>query len=153
MTNENTNVSFTEVRTAELNEQIEKAEAKVAKLKQQLSDLLAGAENESRIEALAEGDTVSYGYGRAATRKLRNGIIRAIAKNEKGLVQLKVETGEGFESEFNIIDATSLLFTPDQVAAEQARIDAAVAEAAAAAEAKAAAEAAAEADKKPEGAK
>lgn len=140
------NVNFRDVMAAQLAEDIAKAEAKLQKLRDKLANFENEAANEERIAALAEGDAISYGYGRAATRKIRSGIIRAVAKNDKGLVQLKVETGEGFESEFNIIDSGAVLFTTEQLEAEQARIDAAVKEAAeaAAAAAKKAAEGGAE---------
>lgn len=131
------NVNFRDVMAAQLAEDIAKVEAKLQKLLDKKANFENEIANEERIAALAEGDTISYGYGRAATRKIRSGIIRAVAKNDKGLVQLKVETGEGFESEFNIIDSGSILFTAEQVDAEQARIAAAVAEAAEAAAKKA----------------
>lgn len=116
----------------DLREDIAKLEGQMGRKYEQLDALLLEAENEQAIARLADGDAISYAFGRAATRRIRSGVVRAVAENDKGLVQIKVETGEGFESEFNIIDASAVLLTPEQVEAEQARIDAAQAAAEAA---------------------
>ena len=128
MTEQTETVNFRDVKKAQLAEDIAKLEAKLNAAREKLANIDTEVENEERLAALAEGDAISYAYGRAATRKVRSGVVRAIAKNDKGLVQLKVETGEGFESEFNIIDASSVLFTPEQVEAENAKIAAALVE-------------------------
>lgn len=103
---------------------------KVNKKNEQLDALEMEAANEQAIKDLSEGDGISYVFGRAATRRIRSGVVRAVSVNDKGITMLKVETGEGFDSEFNIIDASGVLLTAEQVQAEQARIDEAAAKAA-----------------------
>jgi len=146
MSNENTGdntekkprvVKHRDEKIKDLQVDIEELQAKIAKKNELLAALQNEAENESAIAKLQDGDAISYEFGRAATRRIRSGVVRAVAENDKGIVQIKVETGEGFESEFNIIDASNVLLTAEQVEAAQARIDTANAEAAA----KAAAEA------------
>lgn len=125
-------VKHRDEKIKDLREDIAKLEGQMGRKYEQLDALLLEAENEQAIARLADGDAISYAFGRAATRRIRSGVVRAVAENDKGLVQIKVETGEGFESEFNIIDASAVLLTPEQVEAEQARIDAAQAAAEAA---------------------
>lgn len=127
-------IKHRDAKIEDLREDIVKLQAQQQRKQDQLDALLMEAENEQAIANLSDGDAISYAFGRAATRRIRSGVVRAVAENDKGLVQIKVETGEGFESEFNIIDASAVLLTPEQVETEQARIDAAQA----AAEAKAA---------------
>lgn len=141
---EQTQFTYAEVKINELREDIAKLYEKLAKREAQLVELLNEAENASRIEALKNGDLVTFGYGRAATRRIQSGVVHAISKNEAGKVLLKVCSGEGFDATFSVVDASNLLFTPEQVAAEEARIAQAVAEAQAAAAAAEAAKAAAE---------
>lgn len=116
-------VKHRDEKIKDIREDIEKLMEKVQKKEDQLAVLVQEAENEEAINNLTDGDAISYVFGRAATRRIRNGVVRAVAENDKGLVQIKVETGEGFESEFNIIDASAVLLTPEQVQAEQDRID------------------------------
>lgn len=118
-------VKHRDEKIKDLREDIAKLEGQMGRKLEQLDALLLEAENEQAIARLSDGDAISYVFGRAATRRIRNGVVRAVATNDKGIVQIKVETGEGFESEFNIIDASAVLLTPEQVEAEQARIDAA----------------------------
>lgn len=131
-------VKHRDEKIKDLGVDIAELQAKIAKKNEQLAALQQEADNEAAITNLKEGDGVSYVFGRAATRRIRSGVVRAVSVNDKGITMLKVETGEGFESEFNIIDASGVLLTAEQVEAEQARIDAAVAEAKAAADAEAA---------------
>ena len=133
MSNDTTFVSHYEVKRAELLEDIATAEAKVSKLKAKLAKLDAAQTNASAIEALAAGDEVAYVYGRALNKRVLNGRIAATKKNDKGVVQLKVEYGEGFDAEFHLIDETALLFTSEEVAAAQFEIELAKEEAAKAA--------------------
>lgn len=136
-------VSHYEVKRAELLEDIATAEAKVSKLKAQLAKLDAAQNNAAAIEALAPGDEVAYVYGRALNKRVLDGRVAAVKKNDKGVVQLKVEHGEGFDAEFHLIDETALLFTSEEVEAAQFEIELAKEEAATKA-ADAAAKAAAE---------
>lgn len=119
-------IKHRDAKIEDLREDIAKLQERIEKRQLQLSTLEQEAENEEAIANLAEGDSVSYVFGRAATRRIRSGVVRAVNTNDKGVVMLKVETGEGFDSEFNIIDASGVLLTPEQVEAEQARIDAAI---------------------------
>lgn len=143
MTNENTTPSTEEVvtishRDAKLNdlrEDLVAAQAKVTKIEERIAALSLEAENEQAIAELAPGSEVSYTYGRAANRRILSGVVRFVGTNDKGVVQLKVETGTGFDSEFNLIDASALLLTAEQIIAAQEAIDIVVAEARAAAEA------------------
>ncbi len=125
-------VKHRDEKIKDLREDLVALQEKMDKKAAQLQALVTEAENEEAIANLSEGDTVSYAFGRAATRRIRSGVIRATTTNEKGVVQLKVETGEGFDSEFNIIDSSAVLLTPEQIEAEQARIDEARAKAEAA---------------------
>lgn len=108
--------------------------AKLTKVDERIAALELEAVNEQAIAELAPGSEVSYTYGRAANRRIMSGIVRFVGTNDKGVVQLKVETGSGFDSEFNLIDASALLLTAEQIIAAQEAIDIVVAEARAAAE-------------------
>lgn len=135
MSNENnaagtTTVSHYEAKRAELLEDIAKAQAKVDSLNEKLVKLDSIEANAAQLEALKAGDAVSYVFGRAANRRVLSGIVRATNKNDKGVLQLKVETGEGFDAEFNLIDSSALLMTADEVLAAQEAIDKAAQEAA-----------------------
>lgn len=135
MSNENNEqvITHTEAKLAELREDLAKAQERVNKINEKIAALEAGAANVAAIEALTAGDAVAYVYGRALNKRVLNGTVAATKKNEKGLVQLKVSHGEGFDAEFHLIDSSALLFSAAEVAAAQASIDAAIAEAAKAA--------------------
>ncbi|AMW36078.1 hypothetical protein HOR13_gp42 [Xanthomonas phage XAJ24] len=128
-------VSHAEAKINELREDRAKAQAKVDAIDAKIEALLRTAANDAAIEALAPGSSVAYVYGRALNKRVLSGVVRATNKTDKGVVQLKVETGEGFDAEFNLIDATALLFSADEIEAAQAEIDKAKADAEAAAEA------------------
>jgi hypothetical protein len=137
MSNENTNaatdtapVSHYEAKRIELVEDIAAAQAKVDKLIASLAKLDAGQANAAAIEALTAGDSVAYVFGRGDKRRVLNGIVRATNKNDKGVLQLKVETGEGFDAEFNLIDSAALLLSAEEVEAAQQEIEKAKADAA-----------------------
>lgn len=134
-------ISFRDAKRADLLEDIADLEAKLEKKRAALTSLDQEAENSKAIADLKAGDNVAYAYGRAASRRILNGVVRATATNEKGVTQVKVEYGTGLDAEFHLIDASALLFSPEQVDAAQKQIDEAVAEAKAKA---AAAEAAAQ---------
>lgn len=127
MSNETTtqSVSHTEVKLAELREDRLKAMEKVNKIDEKIAALENAAANEAAIEALKAGDAVAYVYGRALNKRVLSGTVSATKKNEKGIVQLKVEHGEGFDAEFHLIDATALLFNSEEIEKAQADIDAA----------------------------
>lgn len=137
MSEEKNVVTHYEAKRAELLEDIAKAQAKVDSLNEKLAKLDAVEANAAAIDALSPGDSVSYVFGRAANRRVLTGVVRATNKNDKGVLQLKVETGEGFDAEFNLIDSSALLMSSDEVIAAQAAIDKAAADAAAEAAAKA----------------
>ncbi|QGH45043.1 hypothetical protein [Bacteriophage Titan-X] len=146
MSNENTNaaattdtavVSHYEAKRAELVEDIAKAQSRVDKLVEQLNKLDAVEQNAAAIEALTAGDAVSYVYGRALNKRVLSGVVIATGKNDKGVLQLKVQTGEGLDAELNLIDSSALLMSADDVLKAQEEIDKAIAEAQAAAAAKA----------------
>lgn len=135
--NEQQTVSHTEAKLAELREDRAKAQAKVDAIDAKIEALLRTAANEAAIESLSAGDAVSFVFGRAANKRILTGVIRATNKTDKGLLQFKVETGEGFDTEFSIIDSSALLFSTEEIEAAQAAINEAKAEAEAAAAAKA----------------
>lgn len=141
MSNENTTeqTQFThyEVKRAELVEDMATAQAKVDKIAAAIAKLDATQANADAIEALVPGATVAYVYGRALNKRVLSGMVAATKKNEKGVVQLKVSHGEGFDAEFHLIDSAALLFTLADIEAAQFDIELAKEEAA-----KAAAEAA-----------
>lgn len=152
MTNENTTpstddtvtISHRDAKLNDLREDLATAQAKVAKIAERIAALELEAENEQAIADLKPGAEVSYTYGRAANRRILSGVVRFVGTNDKGVVQLKVETGTGFDSEFNLIDASALLITAEQIIAAQEAIDLVVAEARAAAAALAASQAGAQ---------
>jgi len=127
MSNETTTQTFshTEVKLAELREDRLKAMEKVNKIDEKIAALENAAANAAAIEALKAGDAVAYVYGRALNKRVLSGTVAATKKNEKGIVQLKVEHGEGFDAEFHLIDATALLFSSEEIEKAQADIDAA----------------------------
>ena len=146
MLNENTNaaattdtavVSHYEDKRVELVEDIAKAQTRVDKLVEQLTKLDAAEQYAAAIEALTAGDAVSYVYGRALNKRVLSGVVIATGKNDKGVLQLKVQTGEGLDAELNLIDSSALLMSADDVLKAQEEIDKAIAEAQAAAAAKA----------------
>lgn len=124
-TAEQTQFSHTEVKLNELREDRAKALEKVAKIDEKIAALENAAANEAAIEALKAGDAVAYVYGRALNKRVLSGTVSATKKNDKGIVQLKVEHGEGFDAEFHLIDATALLFSSEEIEKAQADIDAA----------------------------
>ncbi|UGL62991.1 hypothetical protein [Xanthomonas phage R3-22-T1] len=143
MSNENnaaaeaTTVSHYEAKRVELLEDIAKAQAKVDGLTEKLAKLDAVEANSAAIEALSAGDAVSYVFGRALNKRVLSGVVVATGKNDKGVLQLKVQTGEGLDAELNLIDSSALLMSAEEVLKAQEEIDKAIAEAQAAAAAKA----------------
>lgn len=131
-------VTHTEAKLAELREDRVKAQAKVDAIDSKIEALLRTSANEAAIDALKSGDSVAYVYGRALNKRVLQGTVRATGKNDKNILQLKVESGEGLDAEFHLIDSSALLFTAEEVEAANAEISAAKAEAEAAAAAKAA---------------
>lgn len=119
-----TQFSHAEVKLKELRENRAKAQEKVDRLDERISVLEASIANEAAIEALKAGDNVAYVYGRALNKRVLSGTVAATKKNDKGIVQLKVEHGEGFDAEFHLIDSSALLFTNEQVEQAQAAIEA-----------------------------
>ncbi|QEG09618.1 hypothetical protein [Xanthomonas phage NED111] len=128
-TTEQTTISHYEAKRAELLEDIAKAQAKVDGLNEKLAKLDAVEANSAAIEALKAGDAVSYLFGRALNKRVLSGVIVATGKNDKGVLQLKVQTGEGLDAELNLIDSSALLMSAEEVLKAQEEIDAAVAEA------------------------
>lgn len=143
MSNENnaaaeaTTVGHYEAKRVELLEDIAKAQAKVDGLTEKLAKLDAVEANRAAIEALSAGDAVSYVFGRALNKRVLSGVVVATGKNDKGVLQLKVQTGEGLDAELNLIDSSALLMSAEEVLKAQEEIDKAIAEAQAAAAAKA----------------
>ncbi|UGL61191.1 hypothetical protein [Xanthomonas phage MUD8-T1] len=143
MSNENnaaaeaTTVGHYEAKRVELLEDIAKAQAKVDGLTEKLAKLDAVEANSAAIEALSAGDAVSYVFGRALNKRVLSGVVVATGKNDKGVLQLKVQTGEGLDAELNLIDSSALLMSAEEVLKAQEEIDKAIAEAQAAAAAKA----------------
>lgn len=141
MSNENnaaaeaTTVSHYEAKRVELLEDIAKAQAKVDGLTEKLAKLDAVEANSAAIEALSAGDAVSYVFGRALNKRVLSGVVVATGKNDKGVLQLKVQTGEGLDAELNLIDSSALLMSAEEVLKAQEEIDKAIAEAQAAAKA------------------
>lgn len=138
-TNEQT-ISHRDAKLKDLREDIAELNAKIEKKQAQILLLEQEATNEAAIEALKQGDSVAYVYGRALNKRVLSGTVLIAGKTDKGAVQLKVQFGDGFDAEFHLIDGTSLLFTAEQVEAAQSEIDKAKADAAAEAAAKAAGE-------------
>lgn len=144
-TAEKTNFTHTEVKLAELREDRATAMLKVTKIDEKIAALEALEANTAAIEALAAGDNVAYVYGRALNKRVLSGTVAAAKKNDKGVTQLKVSHGEGFDAEFHLIDSSALLFTAAAIEAAQFDIELAKEEAEKAAEAaRIAAEAAAQ---------
>ena len=135
-------VNHRDAKLADLREDLVKAYEKVAKIKEKIEAIEREIANEEAIKAIAPGSAVTYIFGRAANKRIMNGTVRVVGENDKGVVQMKVETGEGFDAEFHLIDASALLLSEEQVSAAEAEIEAAKAEA----EAKAAEKAAAAAE-------
>lgn len=130
MSNENTTITHTEAKINDLREDYAKALEKAEKIAEKIAALEATVANEAAIEALSAGDEVVYVYGRALNKRVLSGTVSATKKNDKGVVQLKVEHGEGFDAEFHLIDATALLFGSEEIEKAQAEIEKAKAEAA-----------------------
>lgn len=100
-------VKHRDVRIEELREDIKALEAKLAQL-------LADKAAEEQVESLGEGDLVSFTYGRKTDTtepQTLSGRIIAKAKNERGLVQFNVLTGEGINTRTLLIAASAILVT------------------------------------------
>ena len=87
---------------ADLKEDIAALQAKLAKLE-------ADKAAEEQLEALAVGDAVSFVYGRADSRRIESGHIIAAGRNDKGVFQFNVLTGEGLTSETKLIGAAAIV--------------------------------------------
>ena len=131
---EATTVSHTEVKLAELREDRAKAMEKVEKIDAKIEALLKSEQNAAAIAALDAGSNVTYVYGRAANKRVLEGVIRATNTNDKGVRQFKVEYGTGFDAEFHLIDQNALLMSDEDVQAAQTEIALAVSAAAEASE-------------------
>lgn len=118
-------VSHTEVKLAELREDRAKAMEKVNKIDQKIEALEKAEQNAAAIAALTAGDNVAYVYGRAANKRVLEGVIRATNTSDKGVRQFKVEYGTGFDAEFHLIDQNALLMSVEEVQAAQDEIGAA----------------------------
>lgn len=87
---------------ADLKEDIAGLQAKLAKLE-------ADKAAEEQLESLAVGDAVSFVYGRADNRRIESGSIIAAGRNDKGVFQFNVLTGEGLTSETKLIGAAAIV--------------------------------------------
>lgn len=87
---------------ADLKEDIVALQAKLAKLE-------ADKAAEEQLEALAVGDAVSFVYGRADNRRIESGSVIAAGRNDKGVFQFNVLTGEGLTSETKLIGAAAIV--------------------------------------------
>lgn len=123
-------LSLRQLKLNDLREDLVAAQAKVNTIQSKITSLENEEANEDAIAALSAGSPVAYVYGRALNKRILSGTVVATAKNDKGVLQLKVSYGEGFDAEFHVIDAAALLMTTAQVEAAQAAIDEAKAEAA-----------------------
>lgn len=123
-------LSLRELKLADLREDLGKAQEKVNTIQSKITALENEAANEDAIAALTQGSPVAYVYGRAANKRILSGTVVATNKNDKGVLQIKVSYGEGFDAEFHVIDSSALLMTTAQVEEAQASIDEAKAEAA-----------------------
>lgn len=128
-------IKHRDAKIADLNADIADLRKKIERKEEQRTLLEQEAANEQAISELAEGSKVAYLYGRALNKRVLQGTVRYVGTNDKNVTQLKVETGEGLDAEFNLIDASALLLTVEQVEAAQAEIDKAKADAEAAASA------------------
>ena len=132
MTNEtNTTevVNHRDAKLADLREDLIKAYEKVAKIEEKIESIEREIANADAIKAIAPGTSVTYVFGRAANKRVLSGTVRVLGENDKNVVQLKVESGEGFDAEFHLIDASALLLDQSQIDAAYADIEAAKAEA------------------------
>lgn len=118
-----TTFTHTEAKIAELREDRAVAMLKVTKIDERIAALEALEANTATIEALVAGNGVAYVYGRAANKRVLSGTVAATKKNDKGVVQLKVSHGEGFDAEFHLIDSSALLFTMADVETAQFEIE------------------------------
>lgn len=87
---------------ADLKEDIAALQAKLAKLE-------ADKAAEEQLESLKMGDNVSFVYGRAESRRIESGHIIAAGRNDKGVFQFNVLTGEGLTSETKLIGAAAIV--------------------------------------------
>lgn len=121
--NAQTEVNHADVKFAE-------AELKLAKDYDKLEQLRLGRASAEAVAAIAAGDTISFGYGRAATREVLTGQVVARETNDKGVTQFNVFINAGIKSRAVTIDSTAVLLTDEAVTAERERIEQAKQEAA-----------------------
>jgi hypothetical protein len=113
MSNENTSdtaaepkvkvVKHLDARIADAREDVEKAEAKLAKL-------LTEQANRALIENVGIGDEVRFEYGRGEKRRVLTGTVVAVGNDEKQGRLLAVTYGEGIDVETVKIRAVDILF-------------------------------------------
>lgn len=102
-TNEQTNVTFTQAKLAELREDLAALQAKIAKLEAQEA-------NEGAVAALTKGDTVSFEYGRGEKKRIMTGVIVGEGNDPKLGRQFAVQVGEGLDVQAVKIRAADVIF-------------------------------------------
>ena len=94
-----------------LNEKLEKAGVKLVELNTQLADF-------DKLDAVDVGSVVEFKIGRADTRRVVAGTVKAVKLEEDGTKKLKVEytpTGDEFDNTFAVIKTSEIVgFGPSE---------------------------------------
>lgn len=107
-------IESTSALIASLSEKLEKANVKLVEQNTQLADY-------DKLEAVDVGSTVEFKIGRAETRRVVSGLVKAVKVEEDGSKKLKVEytpTGDEFDNTFAVIKTSEIVgFGSDDVEA------------------------------------
>ncbi|QHJ82057.1 MAG: hypothetical protein [Bacteriophage sp.] len=104
-------IDTTTTLIANLSEKLEKAGVKLVELNTQLADF-------DKLDAVDVGSVVEFKIGRADTRRVVLGIVKAVKVEEDGSKKLKVEytpTGDEFDNTFAVIKTSEIVgFGPSE---------------------------------------
>lgn len=98
-------IESTTALIASLLEKSEKANLKLVELNTQLADF-------DKLEAVDVGSVVEFKIGRADTRRVVSGLVKAVKVEEDGSKKLKVEytpTGDEFDNTFAVIKTSEIV--------------------------------------------
>lgn len=93
--------------------------AKAAEYTAKADTLEAAEKSTNAMSTLASGDVIEFVFGRGENRKQRAGVVLGIAETDKGK-RIKIQTGEGFDSEILVIDPSAIVAVAEDIAEGQA---------------------------------
>lgn len=98
---------------------IESLKARIAADTTKLAELEAAAAAGNALATLASGDVIEFLFGRGETRKQRAGVVVWFGEVD-GKKRIKVQTGEGFDTEILVISPDAIVAVAEDIAEGQA---------------------------------